>query len=310
MAYLTKQEKGKKTYYYLAENIPLGNGMRKQIRKYIGSKRPTETKLQVLMAQFEENIETEKIKLHGHHYLTGGEITEIAHINNEFRKRYNRQNKTVQEQFDQNFVMAFVYNTNSIEGSTLSPKEVELLLGGDIAPNKPFDDVLEAKAAQKSLEFIKHAKEELSGELLLKIHGMYFRSTKPDIAGIYKTHQNRVTGSSFETTPPAFVLTDMKNYFREYSKLEKELHPLELAAWAHWKLVKIHPFQDGNVRTARIIMNYVLHKNGYAMIDIKTREKQQYFSALEKCHYNNNARALAIWLARRFKKQYKNALKD
>ena len=96
----------------------------------------------------------------------------------------------------------------------------------------------------------------------------------------------------------------------ENNKLKKELHPLELATWAHWKLVRIHPFQDGNGRTARIIMNFILHKNGYAMIDIKTKEKQQYFNALEKCHYNNNARALAIRLVRRFKKQYQNVLKE
>jgi Fic family protein len=139
---------------------------------------------------------------------------------------------------------------------------------------------------------------------------MYFKDTKPRIAGQYKTHQNSVRGSHFETTPPMLVIPDMKNYFKEYAKLKKELHPLELAAWAHWKLVRIHPFQDGNGRTARIIMNYVLHKNGYAMIDIKTKEKQQYFNALEKCHYNNNARNLAIRLTRRFKKQYQNALKE
>lgn len=310
MAYLTKQRKGENAYYYLVENIPLGNGRRKQLREYIGNQQPSETKLQVLMAKFEEKIEAEKIKLHGHHYLTNEEINEIDEINNEFWKRYNKQNKTVQEQFDQNFVMAFVYNTNSIEGSTLSPKEVELLLSEDIAPNKPLDDVLEAKAAQKTLASIKQTKEELSEQLLHKIHEMYFKDTKPRIAGQYKTHQNRVRGSHFETTPPMLVIPDMKNYFKEYSKLKKELHPLELAAWAHWKLVRIHPFQDGNGRTARIIMNQVLHKNGYAMIDIKTKEKQQYFNSLEKCHYNNNARNFAIRLTRRFKKQYQNALKE
>ena len=309
MAYLTKQRKGKNTYYYLVENIPLGKGRRKQAREYVGAQRPSETKLQVLMAKFEEKVETEKVKLHGRHYLTNEEIKEINEINTEFWKRYGKQNETVQEQFDQNFVMAFVYNTNSIEGSTLSPKEVELLLSEDIAPNKPLDDVLEAKAAQKTLAFIKQTKEELSEQLLHKIHEMYFKDTKPRMAGQYKTHQNRVTGSNFETTPPTLVLADMKNYFKEYQKLKKELHPLELAAWTHWKLVRIHPFQDGNGRTARIIMNYILHRNGYAMIDIKTKEKQQYFKALEKCHYNNNARNLAIRLTRRFKKQYKNALK-
>lgn len=310
MAYLAKQKKGKNTYYYLVEVIQIAKGRRKQIRKYLGTEKPSETKLQVLMANFEEEVEKEKIKLHGFHYLTSDEIKEIDEINKEFWQRYKKHNKAVQEQFDQNFVMAFVFNSNSIEGSTLTPKEIELLLKENIAPNKPLEDVLEAKNAEKTLNFIKEFKEELTEEFLLKVHEIYFKETKPYIAGKYKTAQNRITGSAFETTPPKLVLTDMRLYFREYEKLKKELHFLELAAWAHWKLVRIHPFQDGNGRTARIIMNFVLHKNGYAMIDIKTKEKQQYFKALEKCHYNNNARALAIKLVRRFKKQYQNALKN
>ena len=310
MVYLAKQKKGKNTYYYLVEAIQIAKGKRKQIRKYLGTEKPSETKLQILTAKFEEDVEKEKIKLHGFHYLASDEIKNIDEISKEFWQRYKRQNKTVQEQFDQNFVMAFVFNSNSIEGSTLTPKEVELLLRENIAPNKPLEDVLEAKSAEKTLNFVKNCKEELTKEFLLQVHEMYFKETKPYIAGKYKTAQNRITGSNFETTPPKFVQTDMKLYFKEYKRNRKELHPLELAAWAHWKLVRIHPFQDGNGRTARIIMNFILHKNGYAMIDIKTKEKQQYFKALEKCHYNNNARALATRLVRRFKKQYKNVLKE
>jgi Fic family protein len=309
MAYLAKQKKGNSTYYYLVENIPITKGRRQQIRKYLGNKAPSETKLQVLMAEFEKEVESEKTKLHGFHYLIKEEIEEVGRTNKEFWDRYKKQNPAVREEFDQNFVMAFVFNSNSIEGSTLSPKEVELLLSENISPNKALEDVLEAKAAQKTLEFVKEYKKEYDEKLLLQVHEMYFKDTKPYIAGKYKTHQNRVRGSNFEPTPPQYVITDMKNYFKEYKQLEKELHPLELAAWVHWKLVRIHPFQDGNGRTARIIMNFILNKNGYAMIDIKTKEKQQYFSAMEKCHYNNNARALAIRLVRRFKKQYENALK-
>src|SRR3989338_1400443 len=310
MAYLTKLRKGGKVYYYLAENIRLAAGRRKQVRKYVGTEKPSETRLQTLMAQFEEEVETEQTKSQGRHYLTQDEITEADRINKEFWGRYHKQTPSVREQFDQNFVMAFVYNTNSIEGSTLSPKEVELLLSENISPNKPLDDVLEAKAAQRTLQFVKEHPGDLDEDLALKIHERYFKDTKPKIAGQYKTHQNRVSGSRFELTPPQYVLPDMKNYFQEYQKLKKELCPLELAAWAHWKLVRIHPFQDGNGRTARIVMNFVLNKHGYAMIDIKTKEKQQYFNALEKCHYNNNARALAVRLVRRFKKQYLHALEN
>jgi len=310
MAYLAKQRKGKNTYYYLAGVIQVARGRRKQIRKYIGSEKPSETKLQILTAKFEKEIEKEKIKLHGFHYLTKDEIKKIDEINKAFCNRYRKQNKTVQEQFDENFVMAFVFNSNSIEGSTLTPKEVELLLKENIAPNKSLEDVLEAKNAEKTLNFVKNCKEELTEKLLVQVHEMYFKETKPYIAGKYKTAQNRITGSNFETTPPKFVQTDMKLYFKEYERLKKELHALELAAWAHWKLVRIHPFQDGNGRTARIVMNFILNRNGYALIDIKTKEKQAYFGALEKCHYNNNARALSVRLVRRFKKQYQNALKN
>lgn len=308
MAYLAKQKRGKKEYYYLVENISLGKGQRKQLRKFIGDKRPSETKLQILIARFQEELRREKLKLRGYHYLTKQEINEVEDVNASFWKRYNAVNDVVQKQFDNNFIMTFVYNTNSIEGSTLTPREVELLLTENIAPNKPLDDVLEAKSAEKTLNFVKQYNGDFNQDFVLKIHDLYFCDSKPVIAGKYKTHANRVIGSNFDTTPPEFVLTDMKLFFKEYEKLKKELHPLELAAWVHWKLVRIHPFQDGNGRTARILMNYVLHANGYGMIDIKTKEKQVYFKALEKCHYNNEASALATRLVRRFKAQYTNAL--
>ena len=116
-------------------------------------------------------------------------------------------------------------------------------------------------------------------------------------------------GASFETTPARYVLTDTKLYFQDYNKLKKKLHPLELAAWVHWKIEKIHPFQDGNGRIGRVVMNYVLHENNYQMIDIKTKEKQKYFNTLRKCDKENSAEPLARLLIKRFEKQYKNALK-
>lgn len=309
MAYLARQKKGNAEYFYLVENIAVSRGKRRQIRKYIGSERPSDKKLQILIAQFEEEIQKEKVALRGYHYLAAEQIGQVDGINRSFLQRYNKVNEVVQEQFNQNFVTAFVYNTNSIEGSTLTPREVELLLTENIAPNKPLDDVLEAKSAGEVLKFIKSYKGEFGQDFALKIHEVYFKDSKPAIAGKYKTHANRVIGSTFDTTPPEFVLTDMKLFFKEYDELRKKLHALELAAWVHWKLVRIHPFQDGNGRTARILMNYVLFHNGYGMIDIKTREKQAYFKALEKCNYNHNAAPLAVRLVRRFAKQYANALK-
>ncbi len=308
MAYLAKQKKGNSTYYYLVENVKLAGGRREQKRKYLGKEKPSEKKLQLLMSNFEKEIEKERVKTEGFHFLSREEANEIDSINSDFQKRYSKQNKTVQGQFDDDFLMAFVYNTNSIEGSTLTPKEVELLLDEDIAPNRPLGDVLEAKSAGKALEFVKSYAGKFDEAFLLKVHKIYFEQTKPYIAGKYKTKQNRIRGSKCKTVLPEAVPLEMRFYFKEFKEREKELHPLELAAWAHWKLEQIHPFQDGNGRIGRLVMNFVLHSHGYAMIDIKTKEKQDYFKALQKCDSGNNPKALAVRLVRRFKKQYGNAL--
>lgn len=310
MSYLAKLKRKNKTYYYLVENLKTAPGKRKQTRKYIGDQYPSENRLRGLMAEFEKQVEDERTRLHGHHYLPQTEIEEVDSINESFWKRYAAQNKSVQEQFDQNFIAVFVFNTNSIEGSTLSPKEVELLLEENISPKKPLDDVLEAKSAQKTIQYIKNYDKELTEKLIKQLHQTYFQETKPYIAGQYKTKQNRIKGSDFDVTMPHEVPNQIKQLIQEYHRLKKELHPLELAAWVHWKFVSIHPFQDGNGRIARLLMNLVLHKNKYGMIDIKTKEKQTYFKALEKSNYNQNASPLATRLVRRFKKEYQNALKE
>ncbi len=309
MVYLVESKRGSKSYFYLVENVKIAKGKRRQFRKYLGTKKPSKTKLELLSAEFKKEVENEKQKLFGYHYLLPDEIKKVDGINTKFKKRYAGLNPTEKEQFDRNFVNVFVYNSNSIEGSTLTPREVELLLQEDIAPNKPLEDVLEAKSAQKALKFIKETGEKFVLALLLKMHEIYFKDTKPFIAGKLKTRNNVVMGASFETTPAKFVLTDMKLFFQEYNRRKKQLHPLELAAWVHWKIEKIHPFQDGNGRVGRLVMNYVLGKTGYQMIDIKTKEKQRYFNALKKCDNEGSAEVLARLLVKRFEKQYKNALK-
>jgi len=309
MVYLVESKRGAKSYFYLVENIKLADGKRKQFRKYLGPARPSDSRIEIIGSQFKQEIEEKKKLLFGYHYLFPEEITRIDKINSEFKERYNRLNPTEKEQFEQNFVNVFVYNSNSIEGSTLTPKEVELLLQEDIAPNKPMEDVLEAKNAQKTLAFTRQAKEELNQEFLLKIHEIYFKDTKPYIAGKFKTKDNMVRGATFKTSSARYVLTDMKLYFEEYKKLKKKLHPLELAAWVHWKLERIHPFQDGNGRIGRVIMNYILHKGNYAMIDIKTKEKLKYFKVMQKSDKENSAEQLTRLLVKRFIAQYKNALK-
>lgn len=155
MSYLATFKRKNKTYYYLVETISLGKGKRKQIRKYIGNEKPFGKRLSLLMSQFGQDVEKEKVNFGGFAYLDSDTIKEIDIINKQFWQRYNKLSKVEREQFDKNFIMTFVYNTNSIEGSTLTLKEVELLLEEGIAPNKSVNDVYEAKNAEKAVEFTK-----------------------------------------------------------------------------------------------------------------------------------------------------------
>jgi Fic family protein len=310
MSYLSKLKRNNKIYYYLVENIPISKGNRKQIRKYIGTIKPTEKQLSLELLKFEKEIQFKKKELQGYLYLTKDEIEEINNINSTFWKRYNQLTKTEKDDFWNNFISVFVYNTNSIEGSTLTLKEVELLLSENISPNRPLEDVLEAKSAKKAINFVLKYKKDLSIDLILELHKIYFKDSFKDIAGKFKRLNNRIKGSNFKTTPKELVLTDLKIFLENYNNLKKELHPLELASWVHWAFVKIHPFQDGNGRISRLLMNFVLYNNKYALIDIKTKEKQAYFNSLERCNYVNNAKPLAQRLVRRFKKQYQNIFNE
>ncbi len=294
----------------MVENIRVTKGKRKQIRKYVGTTKPTDKQLALQLSKFEKEIISKKKELQGFIYLTKDDVEVIEKINTNFWKKYNKLTKTEKKGFWDSFRSVFIYNTNSIEGSTLTLKEVELLLLDGISPNKSLEDVLEARSAEKAFDYLLAYKKDLSIDLITTLHKIYFKESFPDIAGKFKRLNNRIRGSKFNTTPKELVLTDLKIFIENYNKLKKELHPIELASWVHWNFVKIHPFQDGNGRISRLLMNFILHKNKFALIDIKTKEKQAYFNALERCNYLNNGKPLAQRLVRRFKKQYENVFSE
>lgn len=307
MVYIKEQEIKGKTYFYLVENIRLKEGKWKQFKKYLGKSKPSSKELVKIKKVFEEEIK-KKTKSR-YEYLENFETEYVEKINKQFWKRYRKLNPEEKYDFDRNFLIVFTYNTNSIEGSTLTLKETYKLLEENIAPKKEYNDIVETKAAEKCLNYIREYKGKLNEDFLLGLHKKYFHESKPFIAGKYKRKQNRVINSKFTPTPSELVPTDMRIFFKDYLKNKKKMHVLELSAWVHWKLERIHPFQDGNGRIGRLLMNLILWQNKFAMIDIKTQNATSYYHTLEKCDKQNNAEALARQLAKKFTKQYKNALK-
>jgi Fic family protein len=144
--------------------------------------------------------------------------------------------------------------------------------------------------------------------MVLEWHWKLFNLTKPDIAGKIRKHQVTISGSRFMPPSPVGVYPLVTEFFKWYHKNKGKIHPVELAAIAHLKFVTVHPFADGNGRISRLIMNFILHKKGYPMLDIKYEGKNSYYNALEKSHLKKEDRTFLQWLVKRYIKEYRRYL--
>lgn len=214
---------------------------------------------------------------------------------------------TDQKRLNDKFMLEFNYNSNHIEGNTLTyGQTILLLIHGKVDGNAPMHDYEEMKAHHAALEFVKQtaiAKEKrpLTESFIRQVHLMmlkedyviYENREGQQIqytihAGKYKTRPNSVqtqTGEVFEYASPEETPALMADLIAWYNTAETEgkLSPLELASIFHYRYIRIHPFEDGNGRIARLMVNYILALHGYPMIVVHTEDKTNYLSALEKC---------------------------
>ena len=258
-----KRRKGNADYYYLQHSYRReGRVITKE--RYLGKEIPN-------------NIEEIKKKLL-HDTQENFMLEKLEKIRSDFQKEWKEYPESAKQREMQELAIIFTYNTNAIEGSKITLEETRAILEDQIAPNKPLRDIKETEAHAKIfLEMLKK-EEPISQSLLLKWHKEMFKETKADIAGKFRTWPVSV-GPYF---PP------------HWSKIEKSMaqliafvnkspmNPVEVAIRAHYIFVKIHPFGDGNGRVGRLLMNYILWKNGYPMFVIENTKKKAYYESLEK----------------------------
>jgi len=196
------------------------------------------------------------------------------------------QLKLIKEQIE----VEYAYNSTAIEGNTLSLNETRLILeeGMTISGKSLREhlDVINQKEAISWIEsFIKN-KDRIKEADIIEMHRLTLKSISNNWAGKYKTSQNRIVGSKLKTTPPYKVHSEMDALAHKINN-NKEFNAIELAAYAHHELVKIHPFIDGNGRTARLLMNLILMQEGYPLVVIIKKERKKYFDSLERAHFGN-----------------------
>lgn len=210
------------------------------------------------------------------------------------------------ERLSRRFTVDFNYNSNHIEGNTLTYGQTEiLLLFGKIIGEADVHDVQEMtasnvglkmmteEAAIKDMPLTQHFIRTLHKTLLREEYTVYrnlpggIRTSFGIHAGQYKTRPNSVItryGDRFEYASPEEtpgLMTDLIDWYNA-AEQEGKLSPVELAALFHYRYIRIHPFEDGNGRMARLMVNYILTRHDYPMIVVRSRKKNEYLEALHR----------------------------
>lgn len=295
MVIVREKQRGEKKYFYL-EHTFRENGKVEKKELYIGTKIPS-------------NIEEQKKAFLEEIYNKKWYIL-FESIKENFLKERKHTPHSARKKELENFMIKFTYNTQRIEGSTLSLRETANLLEKGISPKeKPVSDSSEAEAHKKVFYEMLAYEKDLSLQIILYWHKKLFEETKKDIAGKIRQHQVGISGSKFLPPSPIEVYPSLTDFFSWYKKNQEKLHPLEVAALVHLKFVTIHPFSDGNGRLSRLIMNFILKKHHFPLLDIAYENRAGYYTALERAQIKKEDRIFLQWFFRRYEKEYKRLLK-
>jgi len=184
------------------------------------------------------------------------------------------------------FRVELTYTSNAIEGNTLTRQETALVVEkGITVEGKSLKEHLEAIKHAQALDFIKslvkEKREELTQSDILDIHKVILAKIDDIDAGKYRTVAVRIAGSAV-VMPNSMKVPDLMKRFIEWLNRPNADHTVKISADAHYKLVSIHPFTDGNGRTARLLMNLLLMQGGYPPALIRKEDRRRYINSIEK----------------------------
>lgn len=203
----------------------------------------------------------------------------------------------------QAFELEYTFESNRIEGNTLSLHETDLVINeGLTISGKSMREHLEAINHIEAIGYVKQLIDRnfpFNERELLSVHNLILRGINPEEAGRYRRVQFVINGSTHLPPEPSSLPKEMEDYFIWYSENKGKLHPVILAAEMHQRLLTIHPFLDGNGRASRLVMNLILLQNGYAIANINGDDKSRmsYHQVLETSITSDNKEDFLLFIA-------------
>lgn len=207
----------------------------------------------------------------------------------ELNKRLNSKrpiSKETLKSLKESINLEWTYNSNGIEGNTLTLRETQVVLEGITVGGKSLKEHLEAINHEQAILFLDDLiedKEPITEWNIKNIHQLVLKKIDDDNAGKYRNENVKKKGATHIPSDYLIVPELMGKLIINYEDWKK-YHPIIRAALLHGELVKIHPFVDGNGRTSRLVMNLSLMNSGYLPVIVKKEKRLEYYNALDKAH--------------------------
>lgn len=194
------------------------------------------------------------------------------------------------------FLVEHTYNSNAIEGNTLTLQETALVLQGITIDQKPLKDHLEAVGYKEAFQYVEElAKQDkpISEFDIKSIHNLVL-ADRPEDRGTFRRVNVRIAGASTNPVQPYLIAPKIEELLNDYPNWTKSMHIVECVATFHLHFESIHPFIDGNGRTGRLLMNLQLIKAGLPAINIKFADRRKYYDAFDDYAKTGSAEAMTI----------------
>ncbi len=306
-----RTEKGKKKYY-----LSYSYRQKKKVKKlriYLGanlSKTELEKKRKKAEKEIQKQIKALKVIRDPYHtVLSPKELGQLKKLG----ASGNIKLSHLSEEDWLKFTEAFTYDTNAIEGSTVTEKEVVNILEKDRWPEKAKGEISETYGVAKAVEYIRKTKGHISLDLIKELHTIVFENSKP-FAGKFRRRGKEVVIADrsgnivHRGAPSSQVIPLLKELIEWYEENKKFYPPLVLAAVVHNQFENIHPFEDGNGRVGRLLLNNILLKHGLPPVNIELENRQEYYASLQAYHTAHDIRPTIELMLREYKK-LRNSLK-
>jgi Fic family protein len=311
MVYIYRKRIGTKDYFYLRASIRKNNKTLTKDISYLGNDVNTiREKLKTLPQKYHDEIKktyktisrfidvnhylekVKELKLKKDEFISNENLLSVEACKLHWQNEFKNQDSLTKDEKIKYFIIDFSFNTTSIEGNTITLKEAQNLLLENLTPkDKPLRDVYDVQNTEKVfLKLINDSNEEISHELICRIHDSLLENI--DSRKGYRTMDVKVLRSNFKASPAPYDKIDMDILLNWYNDNKDRLHPIVLATLFHHKFEKIHPFMDGNGRTGRMLLNFILLKKGYPPCIIRKKNRlisyMPYLNNADKCDLNKS----------------------